>query len=221
MFYRIILYLSIFIFPTVTWADNNASSTVGVTGNVIKALTVLDATQGIEMPDLTLPDAGETTTVELLCVSSGASTVVFDDRGGNPFADGNPAATAVAGGSTNAGVGDPDGKCASIIVQGQANFAFTATNEVSDVVLATGVTLNNLNCDITNSGTFSAGGFATVSCGGFITVDESASAGAYTSTVNVVMVYDQTDVICFGQFAFATKMLLTKGICCYIISYFD
>ncbi|KOR29107.1 hypothetical protein TI03_03135 [Achromatium sp. WMS1] len=79
MFYRIILYLSIFIFPTVTWADNNASSTVGVTGNVIKALTVLDATQGIEMPDLTLPDAGETTTVELLCVSSGASTVVFDD----------------------------------------------------------------------------------------------------------------------------------------------
>lgn len=174
-------------------ADNNDSQSVSVGGKVVASLQILGVTQDLTMPDVVLPDSGETTTVELICSSSGASTVVYDNRGGNPFADGTANATSVGNGtpanSANTAVGNAVGVCASLIVQGEPNFFYTVTSNIPTPVMATGVTLNSITCDASSSGKLT-GGLGTVTCGGKITVDDTASAGNYTGSADVIVVYD-------------------------------
>jgi hypothetical protein len=174
-------------------ADNNDTSTVSVGGKVVASLQILGVTQNLKMPDVVLPDTGETTTVELTCPSSGANTVIYDNRGGNPFADGTADATAVGNGtptnSLNTAVGDSAGACASLVVQGEPDFFYIVTSNISNPVMATGVTLNTITCDASSSGKLTFG-FGTVTCGGKVTVDDSATAVNYNGSADVIVTYD-------------------------------
>ena len=178
-------------------ADNNDSKTVTVTGTVVANL-VLTVNTNITMPDVVVPDSGETSTVDLTCDGTGAGTVTYDALGGNPFAHGTAAATAVDAISTNkfAGGGET-GVCGDVGVAGEPNFAYTLTSATNDTSAdVAGVTLTGANCvsasdNVATGGTITAGGTDTIYCGAAVSVADTASAGAYTSLdLNVDVVYD-------------------------------
>ena len=190
------------LFASPVFADNNDQKTVNVTGKVVASLT-LGTTVDVVMPDLVTPDTGETTSVNLACNNTGAGTVTYDANGGNPFAHGTAAATAVDGASLNGATGGPGnatGTCGSVAVSGEANFHYTLVTTMTDTTSdVTDVTMTAASCrsasdDATGTGTLSGSGSDTIYCGATVQADGTTAppaAGNYSSlTFTVDVVYD-------------------------------
>jgi hypothetical protein len=188
---KYILAMGIFAFSSGLIADNNDSATATVSGEVIKSLTVvLDGNGTLELPDVVLPDNGETTSVELTCPSN---TVTYDSNGGNPFADGDSAITTVESGSANKGVGNFGGTCVDAVVFGQGGYYFTVNKTITSATSKTGVTLSAINCNSGNGSSMlgAVTGLKVISCGGKVIVDDSATtAGSYSGSFELAVVYD-------------------------------
>jgi hypothetical protein len=176
-------------------ADNNDSKTLTVGGTIVESLA-LGAADNIAMPDVTFPDAGEDTFVTLACDDAGDETVTYDAVGGNPFADGTAAATAVGAGSANTAVGNETGGCGGFPVTGQGDFFYTLATTLTTANIETGVDISAPSCrsasaDSTTTGTLTAGGTDTIWCGATVTVGETASTGTYSGgSITVAVVYD-------------------------------
>jgi hypothetical protein len=187
------------LFASPAFADNNDQATVNVSGKVVASLT-LGTPVDVVMPDVVTPDTGEMTTVDLSCDNAGAGTVTYDANGGNPFAHGTAAATAVDAASLNKTPGDETGTCGSVAVSGEPNFHYTlattmtdTTSDVTDVTM-TGASCRSASDDATGTGTLSSGGSDTVYCGAAVQLDGTTTpppAGAYASLAFTVdVVYD-------------------------------
>lgn len=180
-------------------ADNNDTATATVTGEVIASLEIAN-TNDMIIPTVVRPDAGEDTTVGITCDNAGVTTVLYDALGGNPYADGDLAATGVAVGSKNntESEGNHTGTCAKFAVTGQADYHYNlvGTTVITTAALGGGLTLSGLNCmalsGSATDGTLSGTGTSDVFCGATVTVDEAATTGAYTNVglITVGVVYD-------------------------------
>ena len=182
-----ILTIGLFVFSQGVMADNNAEATATVSGEVIKSLTILGVTQQMLLPNIVLPDSNESTSVELTC----PSTVTYGSNGGNPYAHGDINESSVHSSSENKNLGTGhEGKCAKLTVQGEGNYHYQVNTTIASNTLATGVTLSSFGCISDNNFTLRSFGIDNVSCGGKITVDPTASAGSYSGSFDVQVVYD-------------------------------
>jgi hypothetical protein len=175
-------------------ADNNDSATATVSGEVIRSLQLIKQ-DDLTLPDLVLPDSGETTSVNLAC--SGSPVVSYGSNGGNPFVNGDVDETAIDNHSKNKLVGEHEGTCAIIDVGGEPSYHYSVS-PITTSQLATGITLTSINCHSTNSTPFvlaaGFGGMGTdrIRCGGAIEITENASVSSYSSTdaLSITVVYD-------------------------------
>ncbi|MCK4494467.1 MAG: hypothetical protein KAU26_10445 [Methylococcales bacterium] len=171
-------------------ADNNATATATVSGEVIASLTVTNAAD-LVLPAVVLPDSGEATFVTLACADDGTKTIAYDALGGNPYAHGTASATASDIASVNAlaNLGVPAGACADFNVTGQDGYSFVATSSITTATAGTGVELTALVCNTTGILASSAG---KVFCGVTATVaDGTTATGTFSDgVIEVVVVYD-------------------------------
>lgn len=165
-------------------ADNNDTKTVTVGGEVVASLT-LGATTNVTMPDVVQPDTGESTFVTLDCSNTAVQTVTYDALGGNPFADGTAANTAVMAGSANKVPGNETGTCGNVAVAGKSGFYYTISTTVTTASGGTGITLSAPTCRSKNNDSLTqgllTGGTDNVYCGATITVADTAAAASYTA----------------------------------------
>ncbi len=169
------------------WADTNVA-TANVQGRVIADLT-LTVNNGVDVPDVVVPDSGNTSIVTLSCDASGIPTITYSS-GANPFAHGSAEATTVSASSLNLGPGDATGTCGNITVTGEPNFVYLITNtNFTDTDSGSGVTLTGKYCN--SDGTLDGSGLDTIYCGAQLTVSDSATPGAAGSmSYEVTVVYD-------------------------------
>ena len=183
-------------------ADNTDTATVNVGGTVVRSLT-LTKVKDVTMADIVAPDAGETTSLGMTCSNIGAPTLTYDNRGGNPFANGVSNATGPnTGSSANFNGPGTTGTCAELTVSGEPNFNFVATyTGPTGTVTPAGVSVTSVNCtaNANFAGTIFSGqslglgaaGTNTLYCGANVVVQPGTAAGPYSgASFNVTVTYD-------------------------------
>ncbi|MCK4493594.1 MAG: DUF4402 domain-containing protein [Methylococcales bacterium] len=186
-----ILTIGLFVFSQGVMADNNAEATATVSGEVITSLSIGNINDaGLVMPTLVLPDSSEETSVELTCPSN---AVTYDSNGGNPFAHGVKSSDKPSSNSENLSVGNAIGTCAELGVRGELGYHYSVSPLPTSITLADGVTLTSISCASQNNFTIVGNFFGNsdlISCGGKVTVDDTASAATYGGSFDVQVVYD-------------------------------
>lgn len=177
------------MFAAPAFAQNSATATVNVSGNVISALT-LGVPTAVTMPTVVKPTSG-TSSISLDCsgansVSTGVATYSV---GANPFVHGSASATGIdfanSKNVTNPAPGRQTGTCGSVVVSGEAGYFFLATT--SNPVVTTGganVTAFTGNCTVASTVLP-----ATIYCGASASVNPSIG-GSYAGTFDVTVTYD-------------------------------
>jgi hypothetical protein len=172
--------LSLIIITTIctvpaTYADNSATATIRVSGNIIKSGEIT-AKRTMILPNLVVPARGEeNTSVMLTCDNSGGTKTTYS-KAGNPSTSSNP------------NINNSSSTCATTRIKGQPDYSFSIT--VTSPPTNTGhISVADVNCN-SKTTTLDSNGNATLYCGALVTAQAGATTGLHTMTSNLIVTYD-------------------------------